>query len=343
MAVTLPSVYQDGTATAAANGTVVTGQSTLWANAVLPGDFFGVHKGYAVRILSVDSNTQLTLANPWPGGAQTAAHYEIMLCPDTSRMQETSRQLLQQLSNGNIAAFTGLAGAADTLGYFTGAGTMALTGLTATGRDIIDSPNVSAAQTALGVSDFIKTLLNDADGPTALATLGAFPLVSSSWVKISDTSFSGVSSVNFTNLGSYRRLRMIGTIAPSIATGIAYRTSTNNGTSYDNGSTDYATQNVTFSGSTVSTNSVASPQGAMSGGLQVDAGNAFMFEAEFEAFNSNSNLMTSISRGRIVNGGNLGGVINFGHRVSSVNRNAFLIFPPSGGTLAGRILLEGCA
>ena len=67
MAVTLPSVYQDGTATVQANGAVVTGQSTLWGNSVLPGDFFGVHKGYAIRILSVDSNTQLTLANPWPG------------------------------------------------------------------------------------------------------------------------------------------------------------------------------------------------------------------------------------------------------------------------------------
>ncbi len=172
MAVTLPSVYQDGTATVAANGIVVTGQSTLWSNAVLPGDFFGVHKGYAIRVLSVDSNTQLTLANPWPGGAQTAAHYEIMLCPDASRMQETSRQLLQQLGNGNIAALSGLVGAADALPYFTGSGTMALTGLTATGRDIIDSANVSAAQTALGVSDYIKGLLNDADASTALSTLG---------------------------------------------------------------------------------------------------------------------------------------------------------------------------
>ncbi len=172
MAVTLPSVYQDGTATVAANGTVVTGQSTLWTKAIIPGDFFGVHRGYSVRILSVDSDTQVTLANPWPGAAQTAAHYEIMLCPDTSRMQETSRQLLQQLSNGNIAAFTGLAGAADTLPYFTGSGTMSLTGLTSTGRDIIDSADVSAAQTALGISDFIKGLLDDANASAALSTLG---------------------------------------------------------------------------------------------------------------------------------------------------------------------------
>lgn len=149
MAVTLPSVYQDGTATIAASGTVVTGQSTLWTKAILPGDFFGVHKGYAVRILSVDTDTQLTLANAWPGAAQTTAHYEIMLQSDIARMQETSRQLLQQLGNGNIAAFSGLVGAADTLGYFTGSGVMALTGLTAVGRDIIDSPDVATARATL--------------------------------------------------------------------------------------------------------------------------------------------------------------------------------------------------
>ncbi|MDJ1632238.1 hypothetical protein [Rhizobium rhizogenes] len=172
MAVTLPSVYQDGTATVAASGAVVTGQSTLWTKAVLPGDFFGVHKGYAIRILSVDSDTQLTLANAWPGAAQTAAHYEIMLQSDIARMQETSRQLLQQLSNGNIAAFAGLTGAADTLGYFTGSGTMALTSLTSFGRSLIDDANASTALSTLGVSTYIKTLLDDVDASAALSTLG---------------------------------------------------------------------------------------------------------------------------------------------------------------------------
>ena len=87
MAVVLPSVYQDAAATIAANGMTVTGQSTLWSGSLLAGDFFGVHKGYAVRIASVDSDTQLTLANAWPGAAQTTAHYEIMLQSDIGRMQ----------------------------------------------------------------------------------------------------------------------------------------------------------------------------------------------------------------------------------------------------------------
>jgi hypothetical protein len=152
MAVTLPSVYQDGTATIT-GGTVVTGQSTLWVNAVLPGDFFGVHKGYAIRILSVDSDTQLTLANAWPGSAQTAAHYEIMLQSDVGRMQETSRQLLQQLSNGNIEALTGLIGAANSIPIFTGVGTMSLVEVGTSGNKIplLDTANTwSAKQTTNG-------------------------------------------------------------------------------------------------------------------------------------------------------------------------------------------------
>lgn len=126
MAVTLPSVYQDGTATVTSGGTVVTGQSTLWINAVLPGDFFGVHTGDPIRILSVDSNTQLTLANPYPGASQTEAHYEIMLQSDNGRMQETSRQLLETLSSGNNYAFSQLSGLPDTLPMFTGPGAMTL-------------------------------------------------------------------------------------------------------------------------------------------------------------------------------------------------------------------------
>lgn len=151
MAVTLPSVYQDGTATISANGTVVTGQGTLWTKSLQPGDFFGVHKGYAIRILSVDTDTQLTLANPWPGGAQTAAAYEIMLQSDNARMQETSRQLLQTLIGGSLMAFAALTGVAGAVPYFTGAGAMSLIQTSTVGRSLMSATDAPAARTALAL------------------------------------------------------------------------------------------------------------------------------------------------------------------------------------------------
>ncbi len=101
----LPSFYNAGTATVAANGTVVTGQGTSWVGVVQPGDLFGTHKGSGIRIATVDSNTSLTLAYPWLGGAQTAAAYEIGITPDTARMQETTRVLLDLLGNYGFFQF----------------------------------------------------------------------------------------------------------------------------------------------------------------------------------------------------------------------------------------------
>lgn len=190
MAVILPSVYKDGTATVNNGGTTVTGQNTLFMNSVLPGDFFGVHRGFAVRIASVDSNTSLTLANPWPGVSQTTSAYEIMLQSDNARMQETSRQLLQTLSSGNayslaqlngtpgdipvfqspgvfsklnlanpssyaqynssLAALGGITPQADRLPYFTGSNSASVVNFGATGKALVAAGTQSEARNAIG-------------------------------------------------------------------------------------------------------------------------------------------------------------------------------------------------
>lgn len=139
-----PSFYSTGTATVAANGTAVTGQGTSWLNAVQPGDVFGTHKGIPIRIASVNSNTSLTLAYPWPGTAQNAAAYEIQLLPDAGRLVETSRLLLEKLTSGNVDALAGLPGEADRLPYFTGSGAMAVAAFTALARNILGRSDTSA-------------------------------------------------------------------------------------------------------------------------------------------------------------------------------------------------------
>ncbi|MBP1873552.1 hypothetical protein J2Z19_003267 [Ensifer adhaerens] len=146
----LPAHYMTGTATVAANGIAVTGQGTTWLNSIQPGDLFGTHKGCGVRILSVNSNTSLTLAYPWLGGAQAAAAYEIQITPDSGRMDQATRDLLEMLKNGNLAALAGLNSAADKVPWFDGAGTAALTTFTATGRSLVGAANGAAAYAALG-------------------------------------------------------------------------------------------------------------------------------------------------------------------------------------------------
>lgn len=170
-----PSFYSTGTATVAANGTAVTGQGTSWLNAVQPGDVFGTHKGFPIRIASVNSNTSLTLAFAWPGGAQTAAAYEIMLMPDAGRVMETTRQLLDMLSDGDLAAIAALTSAADKVPYFTGAGAAALADLKAKGREII------AAVDTLGVLEKLGPVLG-----------GPAPLPSEAGVGLSDGDFNTI-------------------------------------------------------------------------------------------------------------------------------------------------------
>lgn len=151
------SHYNTGTATVAANGTVVTGQGTTWT-VLRKGDMFGTHVGDGVRILSVDSNTQLTLAHPWPGVAQTAAAYEIQRTPYDVGYLEAIETLLRRWGGGNVDALAGLDGTGGNQGIvFTGAG---------------------AAET-FPLTAFARTLLEDANAAEAVSTLGLLPVQSS--------------------------------------------------------------------------------------------------------------------------------------------------------------------
>jgi hypothetical protein len=174
MSVILPSVFKDGTASVANGSTAVTGASLIWTQNVLPGDFFGVHKGYAIRIASVDDDTHLTLANPWPGATQTAAAYEIMLQSDNARVQETTRQLLERMQSGNLYALAGLAGTTDTLPIFTGPGAFGLiskSDLVAGVNYNVQVPNMAGRATYDANAQGFSVLVSDVgDGRAALYT-----------------------------------------------------------------------------------------------------------------------------------------------------------------------------
>jgi hypothetical protein len=148
----LPSTYSTGTASINANETTVTGQSTTWLTTGLQaGDIFWAG-GLSCRIASVVSNTQLTLAFPWPGSTRTAANYEVRYTPDAQRVLASTREVLDKLTNGNIYALAGLTSAADKLPYFTGQGTAGVTALSAFARTLLDDADAAALRATIGLA-----------------------------------------------------------------------------------------------------------------------------------------------------------------------------------------------
>ncbi|SDP47025.1 Carbohydrate binding domain-containing protein [Phyllobacterium sp. YR620] len=117
----------------AGNASIVTGTITVtgagganWTAADLhPGDTFKAQNLDAI-IASVDSNTQITLSAPWTGTTLVNAPYAIRYQPDGSRYTAALRDLVALLGNGNLTAFSALAGALDLIPIFTGAGAMTL-------------------------------------------------------------------------------------------------------------------------------------------------------------------------------------------------------------------------
>ncbi|MBO9589054.1 hypothetical protein [Devosia sp.] len=117
------SHYSDGTATVA--GVNVTGQGTTWS-LLRPGDQYGTHRGFGVRIAEVIDDTHLTLAYDVPALYQTEADYEIQRTPYELGYMQGIQDLLLKLGNGNLDSFAGLNGLADKLPMFTGPGELAL-------------------------------------------------------------------------------------------------------------------------------------------------------------------------------------------------------------------------
>ncbi|MFK3848114.1 hypothetical protein ACI2J5_01270 [Agrobacterium pusense] len=100
--------YGDGTATVAVGSRTVTGTDTGWLTEVAGltpikvGDEFGVHVGRPIVIEQIISDTELLLADDWPGPAQTDAPYKIRLTPPSVFILPAMRTLLSSLSNGNL-------------------------------------------------------------------------------------------------------------------------------------------------------------------------------------------------------------------------------------------------
>lgn len=176
----MPASYSAGTIAVSAAGTTVTGTGTLFvAGGIREGDVFWC-AGLSVSVLSVNSNTSLTLAFPWPGAAQSGAAYEVRFTSDAARVMSSTHDLIEELQNGNLGALASLVSAANKLPYFNGAGSAALADLTAFGRSLINKTGANGqyiAATGTGASavrDIVGTTTQSSGTPTgALFQIGA--------------------------------------------------------------------------------------------------------------------------------------------------------------------------
>lgn len=164
----MATVYTGGTVTVSNGSTSVTGSGTTWATAgVQAGDYLW-SGGYSVRIAAVTDNTHLTLAYPWPGaGLAGASNFEIRYTSSNERVMAAANTLIALLESGNNAALGGLTGAANKGVYFTGSGTMATYDLSPFGRSLVDDADGPAAQATLGISSTYAKLL-PSDGGASL-------------------------------------------------------------------------------------------------------------------------------------------------------------------------------
>jgi hypothetical protein len=128
--------YSVGTASVSNGSTTVTGQSTNWlSGGIIAGDYF-LAAGELVPILTVNSNTSITLTDGWPGTTRATDSYKIIPASDAVRVLTATRAVLSLLTNGNVQALSGLTLAANKGLYATGAGALATHDQSALGRAI---------------------------------------------------------------------------------------------------------------------------------------------------------------------------------------------------------------
>lgn len=92
--------YTTGTVSISKGSATLTGAGTAWSVAGFKaGDTFHA-QGLVGIIASVDSDTAITLRDVWMGEAISGGAYLLRYQPDNSRMQGTTRELLDQLRQG---------------------------------------------------------------------------------------------------------------------------------------------------------------------------------------------------------------------------------------------------
>lgn len=243
------------------------------------------------------------------------------------------------VKSGNYTAVAGDAGATI---RFTAAATLTLTAAAALGNGW--PLNVIADGGAVTIDPNASETINGL--PTLVVPLGAsaeiicdgtsfFTVIKpSAWEVIGVYNPSAVASVDITNLGSFKFLRAYGILSLGTA-GLIYRTSTNNGSSYDASASDYSQQ----SNNAIGNSNGAAFASAASGAITTQTGTtAISFETLITNWNVNGNCFL-VSKNFVITAAQSSEIIS-SKRNDNTARNA-LRFLVTTGTMTGTIILEG--
>lgn len=150
--------YNVGTASLTAGSTAMVGQGTLWLGNVRPGDMVASYYGETAIVGTVNSNTSITLTRTFRGASVVAGAYEIIYTSDDVYAQALGRQVLQSISGSALVGLGGVAPAARKLPYFDSSAAAALTGLSDFARTLLDDATAADACTTLGIASFDETM-----------------------------------------------------------------------------------------------------------------------------------------------------------------------------------------
>lgn len=70
--------YKTGTVDLTNNSAIVTGTGTFWVTQIKVGDVFTVNASDLYEVISIDSNTQITLGRPYTGATDTGVSYSVI-------------------------------------------------------------------------------------------------------------------------------------------------------------------------------------------------------------------------------------------------------------------------
>ena len=239
------------------------------------------------------------------------------------------------VTDGDLVTYTLTEG----LDFEVGIGTIGGSGTTMS-RDTVFNSKISgtAGTTKLTLAGAARLFFD-------LNANGVTDAMMSPWEVIDRSTFSASADWSVTDLSAFRTLRASGLVVPATdAVGLWLRTSTDNGSTYDSGVSDYGWQNDFGTGAAGATSALDAADSEIElhpATIGNGAQEGMTFELTFHDFNQATNGRVLGRVGAVKDDGTFAVGTVMGQRLSTTARDALTLLHSSGNIATGYGLLEG--